>query len=83
MSLKKAYIYCPEYVPEVFLYDDAMSLIAMRYIEEPHVIMRKGNISGILYYEISEQLATFLSKMLFFTSLLYLKSDNFKYKFQF
>ena len=34
--------HCPGHVPKVWKYDDVMKTIWMRYIEPPHIILRKG-----------------------------------------
>ncbi|XP_043813998.1 methylthioribose kinase isoform X2 [Manihot esculenta] len=62
---------CPEHVPEVYHFDRAMSLIGMRYLEPPHIILRKGLIAGIKYPYLAEHISTYMSKTLFHTSLLY------------
>lgn len=62
---------CPEHVPEVYHFDRTMSLIGMRYLEPPHIILRKGLIAGIKYPYLAEHISTYMSKTLFHTSLLY------------
>ncbi|XBI59862.1 hypothetical protein VPH35_040867 [Triticum aestivum] len=62
---------CPDHVPEVYHFDRAMSLIGMRYIKPPHIILRKGLIAGVEYPLLAEHMADYMAKTLFFTSLLY------------
>lgn len=62
---------CPNHVPEVYHFDRAMSLIAMRYLEPPHIILRKGLIAGTEYPLLAEHMSEYMAKSLFFTSLLF------------
>ncbi|KAG9440380.1 hypothetical protein H6P81_020545 [Aristolochia fimbriata] len=62
---------CPEHVPEVYHFDVNMSLIAMRYLKPPHIILRKGLIAGIEYPLLAEHISEYMAKTLFKTSLLY------------
>jgi 5-methylthioribose kinase len=61
---------CPDHVPEVYHFDRAMSLIGMRYIKPPHIILRKGLIAGVQYPLLAEHMAEYMARTLFFTSLL-------------
>ncbi|XP_073037323.1 methylthioribose kinase-like [Primulina eburnea] len=63
---------CPEHVPEVYHFDRTMCLIGMRYLEPPHIILRKGLIAGIEYPLLAEHMSEYMAKTLFYTSLLYL-----------
>ncbi|CAA0830948.1 Methylthioribose kinase [Striga hermonthica] len=69
---------CPDHVPEVYHFDRAMCLIGMRYIEPPHIILRKGLISGIEYPLLAEHVSEYMSRTLFYTSLLYLTTTEHK-----
>ncbi|KAL6514607.1 hypothetical protein OROGR_020186 [Orobanche gracilis] len=69
---------CPNNVPEVYHFDRAMCLIGMRYIEPPHIILRKGLISGIEYPLLAEHLSEHMARTLFYTSLLYLTTTDHK-----
>lgn len=69
---------CPAHVPKVYHYDRSMSLIGMRYLEPPHIILRKGLISGIEYPLLAEHMSEFMSRTLFFTSLLSLTTTQHK-----
>ncbi|XP_058070205.1 methylthioribose kinase-like isoform X1 [Magnolia sinica] len=62
---------CSDHVPEVYHFDRTMSLIAMRYLEPPHIILRKGLIAGIIYPLLAEHMSDYMAKTLFCTSLLY------------
>ncbi|WP_434361567.1 S-methyl-5-thioribose kinase [Parasalinivibrio latis] len=57
----------PELVPEVFFYDEAMSLFIMEYLH-PHIILRKGLMAGIEYPKLAEHIGVFLAETLFHTS---------------
>ncbi|KZV45982.1 methylthioribose kinase [Dorcoceras hygrometricum] len=69
---------CPEHVPEVYHFDRTMCLIGMRYLEPPHIILRKGLIAGIEYPLLAEHMSEYMAKTLFYTSLLYLTTTNHK-----
>ena len=38
---------CEEFVPEVYHFDKPKALIFMRFVEEPHLILRKAFIQGM------------------------------------
>ncbi|GFP87931.1 methylthioribose kinase [Phtheirospermum japonicum] len=69
---------CPDHVPEVYHFDRTMCLIGMRYIEPPHIILRKGLVSGIEYPLLAEHISEYMAKTLFYTSLLYLTTTDHK-----
>lgn len=69
---------CPNHVPEVYHFDSTMAIIAMRYVEPPHIILRKGLIAGIEYPYLAEHISDYISKTLFHTSLLYLSTKEHK-----
>ncbi|VFQ68383.1 unnamed protein product [Cuscuta campestris] len=77
-TLKEHGRLCPEHTPEVYHFDQTMCLIGMRYIEPPHIILRKGLIAGIEYPLLAEHMSDYMSKTLFFTSLLYLTTTDHK-----
>lgn len=58
-------------VPKVYKYDDEMSLIVMEDLSDM-TVMRKGLIAGEKYPLFADQISTFLSKTLFYTSDLYM-----------
>lgn len=71
VALKEHGRLCPDHVPEVYHFDRAMSLIGMRYLEPPHIILRKGLIAGIEYPLLAEHISEYMATTLFFTSLIY------------
>lgn len=78
ITLKEHGRLCPDYVPEVYHFDNSMCLIGMRYIEPPHIILRKGLIAGIEYPLLAEHISDYMAKTLFYTSLLYLTTTDHK-----
>ncbi len=66
-------------VPEIYKYDEEMALVVMEDLSHM-VVMRKGLIEGIKYPRFAEQISTFLSKTLFYTSDLYLDPKEKKEK---
>ncbi|KAK9677745.1 hypothetical protein RND81_11G164200 [Saponaria officinalis] len=77
-TLKEHGRLCPAHVPEVYHFDRPMSLIGMRYLAPPHIILRKGLIAGIEYPLLAEHMAEYMSKTLFYTSLLYTTTTEHK-----
>lgn len=77
-ALKEHGRLCPEHVPEVYHFDREMCLIGMRYIEPPHIILRKGLIAGIEYPLLAEHMSDYMAKTLFYTSLIYLTTTEHK-----
>lgn len=69
---------CPNHVPEVYHFDREMSLIGMGYIEPPHINLRKGLIAAVEYPFLADHISDYMSKTLFYTSLLYLTTTNHK-----
>jgi 5-methylthioribose kinase len=69
---------CPQHVPEVYHFDRTMSLIGMRYLEPPHIILRKGLIAGVEYPFLAQHMSDFMAKTLFFTSLLFRSTTEHK-----
>src|SRR5882724_11641028 len=57
----------PGLVPAVLHHDEALALIAMELLE-PHIIMRKGLISGACYPRFVDHITTFLARTLFLSS---------------
>ena len=68
----------PEHTPEVYHFDRAMSLMGMRYIEPPHIILRKGLIAGVEYPLLADHMSNYMAETLFFTSLLYNNTTDHK-----
>lgn len=77
-ALKEHGRLCPDHVPEVYHFDQTMCLIGMRYIEPPHIILRKGFVAGIEYPFLAEHMSDYMAKTLFYTSLLYLTTTDHK-----
>src|SRR5579871_2288169 len=61
--------HAPGLTPEIYHFDRDQALIAMEYLS-PHVIMRKGLIGGVEYPRFAGDVATFLARTLFHTSVL-------------
>ncbi|CAL0300350.1 unnamed protein product [Lupinus luteus] len=78
VALKEEGRLIPEHVPEVYHFDRTMSLIGMRYIEPPHIILRKGLIAGVEYPFLALHISDFLANTLFFTSLLFRSTTDHK-----
>jgi 5-methylthioribose kinase len=57
----------PGLVPRVLHHDEALAVTAMELLE-PHIIMRKGLISGTCYPHFVDHITTFLARTLFFSS---------------
>ncbi|WOG82445.1 hypothetical protein DCAR_0101609 [Daucus carota subsp. sativus] len=60
----------------LYYYDRTMSVIGMRYLEPPHIVLRKGLISGIEYPLLAEHMSEFMARTLFFSSLLHLTTTQ-------
>ena len=71
---------CPDLVPEVYLFEEQKALIVMRYVEPPHLILRKHLIAGTKLSNVSEHLSTFLAKTLYGTSALCMDGGSFRSK---
>ena len=59
---------CEQYTPEVYHFDASKALIVMRYVEEPHIILRKAFIAGMEIATWADHLSTWMAKVLFGTS---------------
>ena len=57
----------PGLVPAVLHHNEALALIAMELLE-PHIIMRKGLVSGTSYPRFVDDITTFLARTLFLSS---------------
>jgi 5-methylthioribose kinase len=57
----------PQHVPKVFHFDETLALTVMAYLN-PHIILRKGLIRGIVYPKLADHMATFMAETLFATS---------------
>ncbi|MBI6547432.1 S-methyl-5-thioribose kinase [Xenorhabdus lircayensis] len=56
-----------EYVPDVYFYDEKMSLVVMEYLSQ-HIILRKQVIAGEKFTHLAEDVGIFLANTLFHTS---------------
>jgi 5-methylthioribose kinase len=71
---------CPQYVPEVYHFNKTLALIFMRFVEEPHLILRKAFIQGMRITSFAEHTAAFMAQTLFGTSALALDGGAFRMK---
>lgn len=78
LALKEHGRHSPDHVPAVYHFDRTMSLIGMRYLEPPHIILRKGLIAGVEYPLLADHLSDYMARTLFFTSLLFLSTSEHK-----
>ena len=62
-------------MPKIYDFDPDLCTITMEKLS-PHIIMRHGLINATKYEKFAEDISTFMSKTLFFTSDLYLKADQ-------
>jgi 5-methylthioribose kinase len=56
----------------VYHFDEVLGAMVMQYIEEPHIILRKGLIASQKYSTLASDMATFAANTLFYTSGLHL-----------
>ena len=70
-ALRKYNEIAPGLVPEVYDYDEEMSLVIMEYLSQ-HEIMRKPLVARKRFPKFVDHITTFLVNSLFFTSDLYL-----------
>ena len=64
-------------VPAIRHYDKTLALIVMELLD-PHIIMRRGMISGIPYPKFADDISTFMAANLFHTSALANSAHDFK-----
>ena len=67
MALVHQAALAPGLVPAVLHHNEALALIAMELLE-PHIIMRKGLISGTCYPHFVDHITTFMARTLFLSS---------------
>lgn len=67
MALTHQAALAPGLVPAVLHHNEALALVVMELLE-PHIIMRKGLISGTCYPRFVEDITTFLARTLFLSS---------------
>ena len=61
--------HAPALTPQVFHYDNDMALIVMEYLT-PHITLRKGLIRRRIYPRAAQDIAIFMARTLFHTSML-------------
>ncbi|MEW5315725.1 MAG: hypothetical protein WDW38_007132 [Sanguina aurantia] len=71
---------CPAHVPEVYLFDATMCVIAMQFLPPPFIILRRGLIQGTIYPHLAEHVSTFLATTLFGTSQIACSSTTFRHQ---
>jgi len=71
MALEKENELCPQHVPDVYYASKEMSLVVMQNLNK-HRVLRGEIIQGKYFPLLSDHVSTFLAKMLFYTSDLYL-----------
>ncbi|GAA0339199.1 S-methyl-5-thioribose kinase [Morganella psychrotolerans] len=59
--------FAPDYVPDVYFYDETMALFAMEYLDD-HIILRKTLIAGKFVPGLAEKTGLFMAQTLFHTS---------------
>ena len=77
-AMRAQHQHCPAHVPEVFSWDEPRSLIAMRYIEPPHVMLRGALASGRCFPQLGGHIGRFLAQTLFATSHVALSGAAFR-----
>lgn len=75
MALSEQARHTDNLTPKIIHYDEPLALIVMELLE-PHIIMRRGMIAGIIYPKFAEDISTFMARTLFFTSDLALTADK-------
>ncbi len=75
MALTEQAKHAGRLVPEIYHYDETLSLIAMELLE-PHIIMRRGMINAVEYPRFADDISTFMARTLYFTSDLALTADR-------
>jgi 5-methylthioribose kinase len=62
----------------VYHFDEVLGAMVMQYIEEPHIILRKGLIAYRKYSTLANDMALFIVNTLFYTSGLHLAAPQFR-----
>jgi len=81
--LKYESMICPENVPHFYYFNEKLALLAMQFLEAPHIILRKGLISQQKYIDIGKTIGVFIARTCYFSSGLYLKADEMRQKMSF
>ncbi len=74
-ALKKFKKIVPNFIPKLYHTSENMSVVVMQYLDN-HIILRAGLIDKKIYPNISSHISTYLANTLFYTSSLYLQSDE-------
>jgi|APGre2960657444_1045066.scaffolds.fasta_scaffold00194_14 5-methylthioribose kinase len=77
-SLQEQRRWCPQHVPELYYWSEGDSVIAMRYIQPPHVTLRGALVRGAVFPALAGHLGEFLAATLFHTSALALGGAAFR-----
>jgi 5-methylthioribose kinase len=75
-SIKLMGLICPDYVPEIYLFDQENNILVIEYIDN-FEILRSALIRGKKFNHLGKQLGEFLAKKDFFTSRLFLEKEDF------
>ena len=67
--------YCPDQVPEIYLYDDQKHILIIEYLGQ-HLVMRAGLMEQKRYPLVAQHMGIFMARTLFYTSDLYLSSAD-------
>jgi 5-methylthioribose kinase len=67
--------YCPDQVPQVYLYDPEMHVLVIEDLNR-HLVMREGLMQQKRYPLVAQHLGLFMARTLFYTSDLYLSSAD-------
>ena len=67
--------YCPDQVPQVYLYDPEKHVLVIEDLNR-HLVMREGLMKQKRYPLVAEHLGLFMARTLFYTSDLYLSSAD-------
>jgi 5-methylthioribose kinase len=67
--------YCPDQVPQVYLYDPEQHVLVIEDLNR-HLVMREGLMKQKRYPFVAEHLGLFMARTLFYTSDLYLSSAD-------
>jgi 5-methylthioribose kinase len=65
--------YCPDRVPEIYLYDEERHILIIEYFGR-HLVMREGLMEQKRYPHVAQHMGVFMARTLFYTSDLYLSS---------
>lgn len=67
--------YCPDHVPQVYLYDAERNIQVIEDLNR-HVVMRDGLMQQQRYPHVAQHMGVFMARTLFYTSDLYLSSAD-------